>query len=74
MSLKTEVRNAIAEICMEKYQKRIEPRHALGREIYDRVKRPQKDIQSCINEMVRNGELEWGRTINDNYFRNVPRK
>ena len=84
MSLKTEVRNAIAEICMEKYQKRIEPRHVNDLEIFRRlnpdfekkniVRCPKKDINACLKEMARAEEVTWGREVNYYYFRNVPKQ
>lgn len=74
MSLETDIRNTITEICMEKYRNRVEPMHATFREIVGIVKVPHEEVKACINRMIQDGRLEWGRTINDNYFRNIPKK
>ncbi len=56
----------IEKIQKEKEAKRIDPDHARYLEIIKITGKPVKDE---INNLVKEGKLEWGQTINDNWFK-----
>ena len=66
------LKNIILKIIAEKKARKIEPAHALFRDVFDRATIEgiaADDIRNGLNELFINGEIEVGRTINDKYIK-----
>ena len=62
----------INQISNEKKAKRIEPTHALFKEVFDRATIEgiaADEIRKGLNELYLAGEIEVGRIINDKYIK-----
>ena len=66
------LKNIILEIIADKKQRNIEPTHALFKDVFDRATIEgiaADEIRNGLNELIINGEIEEGETINDKWIR-----
>jgi hypothetical protein len=59
---------AIELIQIEKEEKRIEPSHALFREIYNEIEASSEEVKKALNELIKEERITWGNTLNDKCF------
>ena len=65
------LKNIILKIIADKKARKIEPTHALFKDVFDRATIEgiaADEIRKGLNELFINGEIEVGRTINDKYI------
>ena len=66
------LKNIILEITADKEKRNIEPTHAILKEVYSIAKSKGlsiEEVNNGLNELFIAGEIEVGRTINDNWIR-----
>ena len=66
------LKNIILEITADKKKRKIEPTHAILKEVYSIAKSKGlsiEDVNNGLNELYLAGAIEVGRTINDKYIK-----
>ena len=66
------LKNIILEITADKKKRKIEPTHAILKEVYSIAKSKGlsiEDVNNGLNELFINGEIEVGDTLNDKWIR-----
>ena len=66
------LKNIISEITADKKKRKIEPTHALFKEVFDRATIEgiaADEIKKGLNELFINGKIEVGDTLNDKYIK-----
>ena len=66
------LKNIISEITADKKKRKIEPTHAILKEVYSIAKSKGlsiEEVNNGLNELYLAGAIEVGRTINDKYIK-----